>query len=1439
MNETPIGETGGAMAGGGGSTPSTETSNERKGSFKVIYSNRLEFLTIILAHLIRDTSALNDPYRKEEIIVSTEGMKKYVEMELAKINRISADSEFPRLPDFLWSLMSGFIEIREEDFPELMEDGEKISDLARMARKRRFSNYYDRNTLVWRVIGVFLDPDFPIKAPACHKALRHYLYPGYENVPEDEMPHDVRPDDARAYALANQIALLFEQYIINRDDWMNIWHVGGSIFSDDPIRDENGAPLLRNRGDYEKFQSLPAKAKEAALTDEAWQAELWRLLRREINTPSYITLWKEFSEKISSMADLSAIDAPERVFIFSINSVPIVFLDILKNLSRHMDINLFCLNPCQEYWGDITSNLALLRKMTGEDAGSVNESTMGSYVGHPLLANLGQQGRDFFEILNESEEIDTSFEKAAREKFTFDKTEVYMEAKANEPRENLTLLELLQRDILTLSRDGIQRSFKPAFAIGNEDKATDADANPNDKAKSGKDPSKRHWPDDSIILNSTHSPVRELEILKDELIEFFDEHPECGPNDVVILNPNIEEYAPYIDAIFSDKAPDGIGFPYSVADRQNSRINPFLSAIGLIFDFVTSRFEKDKVLPILLNKSVMDRFNLDEDETETIKAWIENQRTIWGWDEHQRAEYGDESELYTWKRNYMRVFAGAFAPIDIPEWKGITPYEIPVSRWPTAIKYMSFLTSLRNVYLLWQKPTTVDGWTKRIRDISELIAKGAPEHAQSLSDHLAEWTDIAKDTRFDDEIGVELVKEYVTDWLNDSSQGQFLNGGITFCNLIPMRNIPFQFVGVLGLNDGDFPRRSIPRSFDLMDGFPRKGDKIRMEDDRYLFLECVLSARRTLYLSYVGHNEKDNAPMEPSMVVHDLAEVLSMMVDWDEREKESGELAKAGGGAKTPEEFEAIAKEDSLKRTRNVSKFLEKWRVEHPLHSFSENYFKKAGPTNPNGDRLFSYRKDHLESILTRNAWTQSRRGAQGSTSPEDVEKLNEIREFFEEAGKPFLDPSKVDDMAAWGIADDKDLFGKIEEFYNAAKIAIDAQKAKGKNPNGLAGPMNFKFPSGKSHGGQTQIVGLDELASFWKNPQRAYLKRLYNYGSPFISSLDDEGETFNVDKTEAEKIMRLLIPYHIKRRKIEMGTNPDEAIKTRIFPKLSNTDTKSLALKWFEKREKDNSLDIEGLHRMIGNLNLLPSGEVGKMELERFHHNAQFIVNMLDLMDDLRSESVDMVIDNPFKQCMDFDEYRITGSLGLISGGKMLATINKKPAADTENILKFRHMAKHALFVLSRAMRMANLQKGDPVNMLLELRGEKRDAIDEQARQLQMVLFYPGGFQDYTTIEGIDVKTAISRLKTLLAYREYGLERPLPFHETINIPKVKSTGVEWEDLPETVKIKMQEYENKGYYDELRLLHGEDVELFSRHVLSKAIFKEITEWFNNPPQVSN
>jgi exodeoxyribonuclease V gamma subunit len=137
--------------------------------------------------------------------------------------------------------------------------------------------------------------------------------------------------------------------------------------------------------------------------------------------------------------------------------------------------------------------------------------------------------------------------------------------------------------------------------------------------------------------------------------------------------------------------------------------------------------------------------------------------------------------------------------------------------------------------------------------------------------------------------------------------------------MLPMRSIPFKIICLVGMNNDAYPRDSKILDFDLISKYPRPGDRSRRNDDRYLFLETILSAREGLYISYTGQSIRDNSIIPPSVLVTEL-------LDYIDR------------GFRIP-----------------GGKILDHIVTRHRLQAFNPEYFRK-------GSRLFSYSEENFRA---------------------------------------------------------------------------------------------------------------------------------------------------------------------------------------------------------------------------------------------------------------------------------------------------------------------------------------------------------------------------------------------------------------------------------------------------------------------------------------------
>src|SRR5690606_15919739 len=118
-----------------------------------------------------------------------------------------------------------------------------------------------------------------------------------------------------------------------------------------------------------------------------------------------------------------------------------------------------------------------------------------------------------------------------------------------------------------------------------------------------------------------------------------------------------------------------------------------------------------------------------------------------------------------------------------------------------------------------------------------------------------------------------------------------LTGGVSIGRMVPMRLLPFRVICVLGMNDGEFPRRDPAAGLNRLTaelGTPdrRHGDRSTREDDRFLFLQLMAAAQDVFYVSWIGRDPRDGSEREPSVLVSELLEAAAAQHEHPPRSEE-------------------------------------------------------------------------------------------------------------------------------------------------------------------------------------------------------------------------------------------------------------------------------------------------------------------------------------------------------------------------------------------------------------------------------------------------------------------------------------------------------------------------------------------------------------------------
>ncbi len=651
-------------------------------------------------------------------------------------------------------------------------------------------------------------------------------------------------DRLKLYELAKRIAGLMDQYLVYRPDMLSAWAEG-----------------------------------KITHPDEIWQAAVFRALIKETAGvhPAILkqSLISEARGKASSVFNL-----PERISIFGISSLPHIFMDIFRAVAGSVEVNLFLMNPCREFWFDIRTDRQIsraqerYRRRRGADT---SDDLLYLERGNPLLSSLGTLGREFISyILDiETEEWD----------------------RYDDPGED-TVLAAVQSDILNL-RDRSRPELSGMVICPD---------------------------DESIGIHSCHSPMREVEVLYDHLLAMFEQAPRLLPKDILVMTPDIDEYAPYITAVFesagddASKTPETHRIPFSIADRgvkSDSRIaNGFL----MILDLLASRYSSAAVMSILELDCVHRRFGLNEIDVELIRHWIAASGIRWGMDERHRQKRGlPPYPENTWKAGLHRLLLGYAMPGEGDHlFKGILPYDgIEGEESSVLGKFSAFMDHLFAKTESLDSPGTLKDWSRKLDDLLEtffLAEEGTERDIQFIRRTVQDLGQMEDDAGVGEMIAMPVIRKALESALTRDEGGWgFMTGDVTFCAMLPMRSVPFKVICLLGMNNQSYPRQAHHLGFDLIAKYPRAGDRSRRNDDRYLFIEALLSARKRFYISYVGQSIEDNAVIPPSVLVSELMDYI-----------EQGFRTADG---RTMEEFLV---------------------TEHRLQAFNPRYFQNDG-------RLFSY----------------------------------------------------------------------------------------------------------------------------------------------------------------------------------------------------------------------------------------------------------------------------------------------------------------------------------------------------------------------------------------------------------------------------------------------------------------------------------------------------
>ena len=636
-------------------------------------------------------------------------------------------------------------------------------------------------------------------------------------------------DKRKLFQLSSKAADLFDQYLVYRPDWLAQWETGH---------------LVEGLGEA-----------------QAWQAPLWKALVEytdELGQPRWhrANLYQRFIETLES-ATTCPPGLPSRVFICGISALPPVYLQALQALGKHIEIHLLFTNPCRYYWGDIKDPAYLAKLLTrqrrhsfedrelplfrdSENAGQLFNSDGEQDVGNPLLASWGKLGRDYIYLLSD---LESSQELDAFVDVTPD-----------------NLLHNIQSDILELENRAVAGVNIEEFSRSDNKRPLDP-------------------LDSSITFHVCHSPQREVEVLHDRLLAMLEEDPTLTPRDIIVMVADIDSYSPFIQAVFGS-APADRYLPYAISDRRARQSHPVLEAFISLLSLPDSRFVSEDVLALLDVPVLAARFDITEEGLRYLRQWVNESGIRWGIDDDNVRELElPATGQHTWRFGLTRMLLGYAMESAQGEWQSVLPYDESSGLIAELVGHLASLLMQLNIWrrgLAQERP--LEEWLPVCRDMLNafFLPDAETEAAMTLIEQ--QWQAIIAEglgAQYGDAVPLSLLRDELAQRLDQERISQrFLAGPVNICTLMPMRSIPFKVVCLLGMNDGVYPRQLAPLGFDLMSQKPKRGDRSRRDDDRYLFLEALISAQQKLYISYIGRSIQDNSERFPSVLVQELIDYI-------------------------------------------------------------------------------------------------------------------------------------------------------------------------------------------------------------------------------------------------------------------------------------------------------------------------------------------------------------------------------------------------------------------------------------------------------------------------------------------------------------------------------------------------------------------------------------
>jgi exodeoxyribonuclease V gamma subunit len=431
--------------------------------------------------------------------------------------------------------------------------------------------------------------------------------------------------------------------------------------------------------------------------------------------------------------------------VFAPPTLAPLHLDMLRRLSRWIDIDLYAQNPSREYWFDVVDRkrLSWLRAR-GEAA---HHET-----GNTLLASWGRQTQQFVDLLfDDAGPVEDDSEFVA----------------ANQPR----LLALVQNAVLDLVE--LPRGSVPPAAD-----------------------------DRSVEVHVCHSLTREIEVLHDRLLGLFAGDDSLRPADILVVTPDLVSAAPLIDAVFGT-APRERHVPYAITGLPAARSNSAAVALLSVLDLATSRVTATGVVDVLQQPLVARRFALDEAGLEIVRRWIRDAGIRWGLDAAHRAEFDVPATAeHTFADGLDRLFLGYALPAADTLFAGQLPAGDAEGTDAAALGGLyAFIREIGRLHARASAPKSIGRWRDVLADAVAAFFRAAGQRSRRIARRRCcnrpVCNDIVRGGAVES-LPFAVVRAALEPAFDDPARGGVPSGSVTFAPMASLRGLPYRVVCAIG-----------------------------------------------------------------------------------------------------------------------------------------------------------------------------------------------------------------------------------------------------------------------------------------------------------------------------------------------------------------------------------------------------------------------------------------------------------------------------------------------------------------------------------------------------------------------------------------------------------------------------------------------------------------